>query len=116
MKILLVIQLLSHLILAARACTEIRVKAKDNSIVVGRTMEFMISLGSNIIVEPKDYPRTAALPPNCAGHSTPFKWKHNHTVAYLNAFKLPIGADVMNSAGLLVGSLLFPGFAKFQVF
>ena len=116
MKILVVVQLLLHLFLAARACTEIRVKAKDNSIVVGRTMEFMISLGSNIIVEPKDYPRTAALPPNCAGHSTPLKWQHNHTVAYLNAFKLPIGADGMNSAGLSVGSLLFPGFAKFQVF
>ena len=116
MKILVVIQLLSHLSLAARACTEIRVKAEDNSIVVGRTMEFMISLASNIIVEPKGYPRTAALPPNCAGHSTPLKWQHNHTIAYLNAFKLPIGADGMNSAGMSVGCLLFPGFATFQVF
>ena len=60
MKIVVGIQLLSHLFLAARACTEIRVKAKDNSIVVGRTMDFMISLASNIIVEPKDYP------PNCS--------------------------------------------------
>ena len=91
-------------------------KAEDNSTVVGRTMEFMISLTSNIIVEPKDYPRTAALSASCAGHSTPLKWQHKHTVAYLNAFKLPIGADGMNSAGMSVGSLLFPGFAKFQVF
>ena len=116
MKILVVVQLLLHLILAARACTEIRVKAEDNSIVIGRSMEYRVSLASDIIVEPKDYPRTAAPPPNCAGHSTPLKWQHNHTVAYLNAFKLPIGADGMNSAGLSVGSLLFPGFAKFQVF
>ena len=116
MKILVVIQLLSGLFLAARACTEIRVKAEDNSVVVGRTMEFMISLLSNIIVEPKGYPRTAALPANCASNQTPLKWQHNYTVAYLNAFKLPIGADGMNSAGLSVGCLLFPGFASFQVF
>lgn len=109
------IQLLSNLFLAARACTEIRVKAEDNSIVVGRTMEFMISLRSNIIVEPKGYPRTAALPANCDGYPTPLKWQHKHAVAYLDAFESPIGADGMNGAGLSVGSLLFPGFAKFQV-
>ena len=112
MKILVVIQLLPYLFLATRACTEIRVKAEDNSIIVGRTMEFMISLASNIIEEPKGYLRTAALPANCASHPTPLKWKHKHTVAYLNAFKLPIGADGMNSAGLSVGSLLFPGFCQ----
>jgi len=116
MKILFIIQLLLHLFLAARACTEIRVKAKDNSTVVGRTMEFMISLLSDIIVEPKGYSRTAALPANCGSHQTPLKWQHKHTVAYLNAFKLPIGADGTNSAGLSVGCLLFPGFAQFQVF
>ena len=62
MKILVVIQLLSHLFLAARACTEIRVKAEDHSVVVGRTMEFMISLASNILVEPlQHYHRTALV-------------------------------------------------------
>ena len=116
MKIIAAIHLLSYLFLAARACAEIRVKAEDNSIVVGRTMEFMISLLSDIIVEPMGYPRTAALPANCASHPTPLKWQHKHTVAYLNTFKLPIVADGMNSAGLSVGCLLFPGFAKFQVF
>lgn len=96
MKILVAIHLLSYLFLAVRACTEIRVKA--------------------IIVEPKGYPRTAALPANCASNQAPLKWQHNYTVAYLNALKLPIGADGMNSAGLSVGCLLFPGFAEFQVF
>ena len=91
-------------------------KAEDNSTVVGQTMEFMISLLSDIIVEPKGYSRTAALPANCGSHPTPLKWQHKHTIAYLNAFKLPIGADGMNSAGLSVGFLLFPGFAKSQEF
>ena len=59
---------------------------------------------------------TAALPANCASNQAPLKWQHNYTVAYLNALKLPIGADGMNSAGLSVGCLLFPGFAEFQVF
>ena len=52
---------------------------------------------------------TKLLSPNCST-TTELRW------SYLNAFKLPIGADGMNSAGLSVGSLLFPGFAKFQVF
>ena len=116
MKILVVIQLLSCLFLAARACTEIRVKAEDNSIVIGRTMEYKVSLLSDIIVEPKGYHRTATLPENCAGHSTPLQWEHKHTVAYVNAFKLPVAVDGMNSAGLSLGCLLFPGFAKYQVF
>ena len=116
MKILVVIQLLSCLFLAARACTEIRVKAEDNSIVIGRTMEYRVSLASDIIVEPKGYPRTATLPENCAGHATPLQWEHKHTVAYVNAFKLPVAVDGMNSAGLSVGCLLFPGFAEYQVF
>ena len=116
MKILVLIQLLSNLFLAATACTEIRLKAEDNSTVVGRTMEYRVSLLSNIIVEPKGYSRTAALPANCAGHPTPLKWQHKYTVAYVNAFKLPVGSDGMNSAGLSVGCLLFPGFAKYQVF
>ena len=91
-------------------------KAEDNSVVVGRTQEFTTTLVSDIIVEPKGFPRTAALPANCASHPTPLKWEHKYTVAYLNAFKLPVGTDGMNSAGLSVGCLLFPGFAKFQVF
>ena len=114
MKILIVLQLLSHLFLVANACTEIRLKAEDNSVVVARTMEYMVSLASDIIVEPKGYSRTATLPKNC-DRQTPLTWQHKYTVAYLNAFKMPIGSDGMNSAGLSVGALLFPGFAKFQV-
>lgn len=114
MNILIVVQLLSHLFLAANACTEIRVKAEDNSVVVARTMEFMVSLKSDIIVEPKGYSFTATLPEKCDRHLTPLTWQHKYTVAYLNAFEMPIGSDGMNSAGLSVGSLLFTGFAKFQ--
>ena len=91
-------------------------KAEDNSIVIGRTLENRVSLASDVIVEPKGYPRTATLSKDCAGHLTPLQWENKHTVAYLNAFKLPAGVDGMNSAGLSVGCLLFPGFAKYQVF
>ena len=65
---------------------------------------------------------TKGLSPNCST-TTELRWSFDsfevetdHTVAYLNAFKFPIGADGMNSAGLSVDSLLFPVFAKFQVF
>ena len=42
-------------------------------------------------------------------------WTNQHgSNAYLDAWNLPIGADGQNEPGLSVGTLLFPGFAKFQ--
>ena len=40
MTLIIVIQLLLHLFLTAKACTEIRVTTEDNStVVIGRSME-----------------------------------------------------------------------------
>jgi len=116
MKFLLVVQLLFHLFLATNACTEIRVTSEDKSVVVGRSMEYMVSLRSEIVVEPKGQSYTAQLPEKCAGYSKPLTWQNKYSIAYLNAWTLPIGCDGMNTAGLSLGALLFPGFAKYQVF
>merc|ERR1711872_973597 len=70
MKILIAVQVLLHLALTTKACTEFRMTAKDGTVVVGRSMD---------------------------------------------ALKLnDIGVDGLNEAGLSVGALLFPGFAKYQ--
>ncbi|KAJ7333908.1 hypothetical protein OS493_016002 [Desmophyllum pertusum] len=115
MKLLLVVQILLHLFLASKACTEIRVTAKDSSVIIGRSMEFMIDLMSDAIVEPKDYPHTAILPEKCAKiNQQPLKWQNKHSLVYLDALHLPVGSDGQNEAGLSVGALLFPGFSKYQ--
>ena len=44
MKFLVVVQLLSQLFLVTKACTEIRMTSEDDTVVVGRSMEFMIDL------------------------------------------------------------------------
>ena len=114
MKLLVAAQVLLHLFLVTKACTEFRVTAEDNSVLVGRSMEFGIDLMSNIIVEPKGQSHNAYLPEICAGQR-PMTWKNEHgSIAYLDAWKLPVGSDGQNEAGLSVGALLFPGFAKFQ--
>ena len=114
MKLLLATQVLLPLLVVTKACTDIRVTAEDNSVIVGRSMEFGIDPSSNVIVEPKGHSHIAFLPEICAGQD-PMTWTNQHgSVAYLDAWNLPIGSDGQNEAGLSVGSLLFPGFAKFQ--
>ena len=114
MKLLVVVSILLHLILATKACTEIRVTAEDNSVVVGRSMEFMIDLMSNVVVEPEGHFHAALLPEQCAKYPRPLTWQNKYSIAYLDALTLPVGSDGQNEAGLSLGALLFPGFAKYQ--
>ncbi|KAL9986703.1 hypothetical protein ACROYT_G000885 [Oculina patagonica] len=114
MKLLVVVQMLLHLFLATKACTEIRVTAEDNSVVVGRSMEFMIDLMSNVIVEPKGHSHTALLPEKCGQDTLAMTWQNKHSIGYLDAWNFPVGSDGQNEAGLSLGALLFPGFAKYQ--
>ena len=114
MKLLVAAQVLLSLFVVTKACTEIRVTAEDRSVVVGRSMDFGVDLWSNVIVEPKGHSHIAYLPEICAGQD-PMTWTNEHgSIAYLDAYDFPIGTDGQNEAGLSVGTLLFPGFAKFQ--
>ena len=66
MTLIIVIQLLLHLFLTAKACTEIRVTTEDNStVVIGRSMEWSSHLWSDIIVEPQRYFHEVDLSVNC---------------------------------------------------
>ena len=112
MKFLVVAQLLFHLFLVTNACTEIRVTSEDESVVIGRSMEHMLDPKSHIIVEPKGNSHTGRLlPEKC---SKPMTWQHKHNVAYVDSLNLPIILGGMNTAGLSVSALMFPGFAKYQ--
>ena len=86
MKFALVVPILLELFLATHACTEIRVTAEDKTVVVGRSMEFMIDLVSHIVVEPKDYPHSAELPKTCSRSSSAMTWTNSYKIAYLDAW------------------------------
>ena len=115
MKFALIVPILLEAFLAAEACTEIRVIAEDKTVVMGRSMEYMIDLMSYIVVEPKAYPHTAELAKSCTRSTSPMTWTNRYKIAYLDAWSLPVAVDGQNEAGLSVGALLFPGFSKYQV-
>ncbi len=92
------------------ACTEVRVKAKDNSTVIGRSMEFAQEVNSNVIVQPRGQKRTSKLADGSPGMS----WTSKYGVVYLDAFGLDIAVDGLNEKGLAVGVLYFPELAKYQ--
>ena len=120
MTLIIVIQLLFHLFLTAKACTEIRVTTEDNStVVIGRSMEWSSDLRSDIIVEPQGYFHEVDLSVNCTNtdHAgAPLQdWTNRYTVIYLNAFRQNITSDGMNTEGLSVGALYLPNFTKYQV-
>ena len=112
-KVLTVIQLLFHAFRGMEACTEVRLTATDNSVVVGRSMEYGYDLGSNLVVEPKGQAHSAAVAPGCPPN--PMSWTNAYSIGYLDAWNTFLPADAMNTAGLSVGPLLFPGFAQYQV-
>ena len=114
MNFALVVPILLELFLAIDACTEIRVTAEDKTVVVGRSMEFMIDLMSYIVVEPKDYPHTSELPKTCSRSSSAITWTNSYKIAYLDALSSPFSGDGQNDAGLSVGALLLRGFSKYQ--
>lgn len=48
-------------------------------------------------MEPKGYPHTAIPKPKCILHPA-MKWKNKHSIAYLDAFELPVAIDGSNDA------------------
>ncbi len=93
----------------ARACTGIRLTAKDGSVVVARTLEFGADLESKVGVFPAGTSFVGTLPNNGSGIA--FKSKYGMVGA--NAFGLPVLVDGLNDRGLYVGEFFFPGSAGF---
>lgn len=93
----------------ARACTGIRLIAKDGSVVVARTLEFGADLQSKVGIFPAGTDVAGALPNGATGIS--FKTKYG--VVGANAFGLPVVVDGLNDQGLYVGEFFFPGTAGY---
>jgi choloylglycine hydrolase len=94
---------------AARACTGIRLTAKDGAVVVARTLEFGADLQSKVLVYPAGTPITGSLPNGASGIS--FTTKYG--IVGANAFGLPMVVDGLNDQGLYVGEFFFPGSAGY---
>ncbi len=94
----------------SRACTEARIKAEDGAVVIGRSMEFAQPLDSNIVVQPRGQVNVSTLPDGRDG----IKWTSKYGVMYLDGFGIDVAVDGMNEAGLSLGSLFFPGAARYQ--
>ncbi|HVZ66747.1 MAG TPA: choloylglycine hydrolase family protein [Patescibacteria group bacterium] len=91
-------------------CTCFLVKAKDKSVVVGRTMEFGIDLQSKISIFPREFKFQGMGANNKPG----FSWSSKYGFVGMDALGMPMVSDGMNEKGLYVGDLYLPGFAKYQ--
>lgn len=88
------------------ACTDFQVKAEDNSIVIGRSMEFALEIGSEIVTFPRGEENVSMTPEGNKGLS----WKSKYGFLGINALGLKRAiVDGLNEAGLAVEFLWFPG-------
>ncbi len=96
----------------ADACTSIRIKTTDGLVFYARTLEGQ-SYDSTIAVIPKGIEYIGTLPD---GKQNGMRWKTKYGIIGMDVMGLPMLIDGMNEKGLVVGNLMFPGFAEYQPF
>ena len=92
----------------ASACTGIRLKAADGSIVTGRTLEFGFLIPTDIVAIPRGYAFTSETP---IGPGMAWTGKYAAVGAALQGAAQYI--DGINEKGLAVGLFYFPTFAQY---
>lgn len=97
----------------AKACTSVLLKAKDGGYVFGRSMEFGLPLGSQIIVVPRNIAITGTGPDGRIGEGG-LTWTTKYAATGANGLGLPILLDGLNERGLSGGVFNFPDYAEFQ--
>lgn len=97
----------------AFACTGITLRARDGTVVYGRTVEWgAFDLKSRITIIPRGTPLEAKLGEKGSG----LKWITKHGVVGLDALEKGYLVDGMNERGLAVGVFYLPGFTEYQPF
>lgn len=91
-----------------RACTGIKLVAKDKAIVHGRTLEFGVKVDTSIVVIPRGFDFVSTTP-NGPGLSYKAKYAAVGAISY----KQMAIMDGLNEKGLAVGVFYFPGFAGY---
>lgn len=95
----------------SQACTGIKLKADDGSIVTGRTMEFGMKAPTALSVVPRGTEATAMGPNGKPG----LKWKSTYATVGVCAWGQPKWyVEGLNEKGLAAGVFYMPGFGKYQ--
>lgn len=95
----------------ANACTGIRLMARNDSPVYGRSMEWgTFDLNSRVAIIPRGYSFTGLTPDGLNGK----KWNAKYGVAGLDMLEKDLLADGMNEKGLAAGLFYHPGYAKYM--
>ena len=97
-------------------CTDFLLQAadKDNSVVVGRSMEFGQDLGSQILIGGRGTKKHSAAPDSPMGG---LSWTAKHGYVGLNVAGLHLThliCDGMNEKGLSIGALWLPGHTQYS--
>jgi len=91
-------------------CTTFQLRASDDSVTVGRTMEFPDMLEARLTVLPRD---ASFVSPAPGGPGV--SWTSRYGVVGMDAVGNPQWlTDGMNEAGLYAGALYMPGFASYE--
>jgi choloylglycine hydrolase len=86
------------------ACTDFQVKAKDGSIIIGRSMEFAIPMDSEVVV----FPRTEKMVSMTPDRKTGISWVPKYGYLGINALGEKLAfLDGLNEAGLSIEFLWF---------
>ncbi len=102
--ILLFVVLIFSSTVEAESCSVFRVKAKDGTLISGRTMEFGYDLGYGIIAVPRGKAFVSPAPDESPG----LKWKTKYGYVGSNAFGNEQGiSDGLNEAGLSFSMLWY---------
>ncbi|ETO92433.1 linear amide C-N hydrolase [Legionella oakridgensis] len=92
------------------ACTGLQLKAKDDSYVNGRTVEFGVPLQLSGLIVPRQYEFKGTLPD---GSNTGLPYRSKYAAIGANTFKMPAIMDGINERGLSAGMFYFPGYASY---
>ena len=97
----------------SHACTSFIIKTTNDHPFYGRTLEWSDrKFNSHLTIIPRKHRFTSYLPGNVKG----LQWNNKYGYVAINVKNEDIVVDGMNERGLVVGVLLFPGFASFQPF
>lgn len=99
---------------AGLACTAVDIVAGDNTVIVGRTMEWAFDMQWQLVTKPKGTELTLTAPADLGLPAHTVKTKYD--VIGVSAGVIPGGAlvDGQNSAGLGVSGNFLPGFTQYQ--
>lgn len=91
-------------------CTEFRLRATDNTVLISRTMEFAIEIHSHLKTSNRNREFQTIAPNTKHGLS----WKAKYGYVFFDAYNVDKVVDGINEKGLSFSALYLPGFTNYQ--